>query len=91
MRKNDIADYVVSNTNLTKSQALEAVECVFNAISDSLCKGESVFLRGFATFKVHRSKERKARNISKGTTISIPSQRTAKLVLGKELKNRLNK
>lgn len=91
MRKNDIADYLVSNTHLSRSQAIAAVDGVFNAISESLNEGESVFIRGFATFKAYTTKKRKARNISKGTTVIIPAQRSAKLVISKQLKNRMNK
>lgn len=91
MRKAEIAEYVISNTSLTKSQAIAAVDCIFEAISQSLSKGENVYVRGFATFKVHKSPERKARNISKGTTVIIPAHSSAKLIPSKELKNKMNK
>ena len=49
MKKNDIVDYVINNTTLSRSQAIAATESVVEAISSSLVKGESVFIRGFAT------------------------------------------
>ena len=90
MKKNDIVDYVINNTTLSRSQAIAATESVVEAISSSLVKGESVFIRGFATIKAVTTAPKKARNISKGTVVSIPAQNTAKLVLSKELKNRMN-
>ena len=90
MKKNDIVDYVINNTTLSRSQAIAATESVIEAISSSLVKGESVFIRGFATIKAVTTAPKKARNISKGTVVSIPAQNTAKLVLSKELKNRMN-
>lgn len=90
MKKNDIVDYVINNTTLSRSQAIAATESVVEAISSSLAKGESVFIRGFATIKAVTTAPKKARNISNGTVVSIPAQNTAKLVLSKELKNRLN-
>ena len=38
----------------------------------------------------HRAKRKKARNISKGTTVVIPAQRSAKLIISKQLKARMN-
>lgn len=90
MKKNDIVDYVISNTTLSRSQAIAATESVVEAISNSLINGESVFIRGFATIKAIQKAPKKARNISKGVTVYIPAQNTAKLVLSKELKNRMN-
>lgn len=90
MKKNDIVDYVISNTTLSRSQAIAATDCVVEAISKSLINGESVFIRGFATIKAVTTAAKKARNISKGVTVYIPAQNTAKLVLSKELKNRMN-
>lgn len=90
MKKNDIVDYVISNTTLSRSQAIAATDCVVEAISNSLINGESVFIRGFATIKAIQKAPKKARNISKGTVVTIPEQNSAKLVLSKELKHRMN-
>lgn len=90
MIKNEIAELVVSNTNLSKSQAIEAVDAVFKAISMSLTHGESVYVRGFGTFKAVTTKERNGRNISKGTTVKIPARHTVKLIPGKQLKSLMN-
>ena len=90
MKKIDIVDYIVNNTTLSRSQAIAATDSVVQAISNSLIKGDSVFIRGFATIKAVTTAPKKARNISKGTVVSIPAQNTAKLVLSKELKERMN-
>lgn len=90
MRKIDIVDHIVNNTTLSRSQAIAATDSVIEAISNSLVKGESVFIRGFATIKAVKIAPKKARNISEGTVVTIPAQNTAKLVLSKELKQRMN-
>ena len=90
MKKNDIVDYVINNTTLSRSQAIAATEAVVEAISKSLVKGESVFIRGFATIKAVTTAPKKARNISKGIVVTIPARRTAKIILGRELKNQMN-
>lgn len=90
MKKNDIVDYVINNTTLSRSQAIAATDSVVEAISISLIKGESVFIRGFATIKAVTTAPKKARNISKGIVVTIPARRTAKIILGRELKNQMN-
>ena len=89
MTKNEIADHIVSTTTLSRSQAIKAIDGVFETIGNSLCKGESVYVRGFATFKAYTSKERNARNISTGETVFVPARRSAKLIISKELKNKM--
>ena len=91
MRKNDIAEHIVSTTTLSRSQAIQAIDSAFEAIGNSLCKGESVYVRGFATFRSVLSKQKKARNINKGTTIIVPEKRSAKLIICKQLKDQMNK
>lgn len=51
MIKSDIVDYIINTTTLSRSQAIAATDSVVEAISNSLIKGESVFIRGFATIK----------------------------------------
>ena len=90
MRKIDIVDNIVNNTTVSRSQAIEAIDSVVETISNSLVNGESVFIRGFATFKAITTAPKKARNISKGTLVTIPALKSAKLILSKQLKNRMN-
>lgn len=90
MIKSDIVDYIINTTTLSRSQAIAATDSVVEAISNSLIKGESVFIRGFATIKTVTTAPKKARNISKGIVVTIPARRTAKIILGRELKNQMN-
>ena len=43
-----------------------------NEVIDSVSENESVFLRGFGTFKAKKRAEKTGRNIKKNTTIIIP-------------------
>lgn len=60
MRKIEIVEHVINNTTISRSQAIQAVDCAFDAIEKALCKGESVYIRGFGTIKTYITKERKA-------------------------------
>lgn len=59
MRKIEIVEHVINNTTISRSQAIQAVDCAFDAIEKALCKGESVYIRGFGTIQdlYHKRKE----------------------------------
>lgn len=88
MTKNEIISEVVSTTNLTRSQVTKAYDAIFNSIKKSLIKGESVSLRGFATIKVVKTKERIS--YLHGKQVPIPACATARLKLSMELKKQMN-
>ena len=90
MKKTDIVEHVINNTKLTRSQAIAATESVVEAISQSLINGESVYLRGFATIKAITKAPKKGRNLNSGKEVAIPARKSAKLMLCKELKERMN-
>lgn len=90
MTKNDIVKAVCENCEVPKSTAIHAVDCMMQVLSDALVNGDNVYLRGFGTFVVKTTKEKKARNISKGTVVIVPAQRTVKFKLSKQLKKRIN-
>ena len=43
------------------------------SVRESMIAGNEVFLRGFGSFIIKQRAEKKARNISKNTTIVIPA------------------
>lgn len=90
MTKQDIIDHLTNDCGLHRSSAIRAVEGVIGAISDSLARGEAVTLRGFATIKPVEKAEKIGRDIGADKPMVIPAQRSAKLVLSKELKEKLN-
>lgn len=90
MTKQDIINHLTNDCGLHRSSAIRAVDGVINSISDALARGESVTLRGFATIKPVKVARKIGRNISAGSTIVIPPHRSVKLVLSKELKDKLN-
>lgn len=59
MRKIEIVEHVINNTTISRSQAIQAVDCAFDAIEKALCKGESVYIRGFWHYQdlYHKRKE----------------------------------
>ena len=88
--KNDLIGLVADKAGLTKAQAGEAVDAVFDAVTASLKKGEEVRLVGFGTFAVSKRKASIGRNPATGAEIKIPASNQAKFKPGKGLKDAIN-
>ena len=90
MNKNDLIGVVADKAKVTKAQAGEAVDAVFDAITESLKKGDEVRLVGFGTFAVSHRKASTGRNPATGAEIKIPASNQAKFKPGKGLKDAIN-
>ena len=73
MTKADIVNEIAKETGIDKLTVLKTVEAFMDNVKDSLAKGDNVYLRGFGSFIVKKRAQKTARNISKNTTIIIPS------------------
>ena len=76
MTKAELVSKISLNTGVEKLTTLAIVESMMSEIKDSIAENESVFLRGFGTFKEKKRAEKTGRNIKKNTTIIIPSHYT---------------
>ena len=90
MNKNELTSVVADKTGLSKSQAGEAVDAVFDAITGALKGNDEVRLVGFGTFAVSKRKASKGRNPATGAEIDIPASNQPKFKPGKGLKDALN-
>ena len=89
--KNDIVDHVVNNVEgLTKKQASEAVDAVFEAVTSSLVDGDKVAVTGFGTFNISHREERQGRNPQTGASITIKASNNVRFKAGKQLKESVN-
>lgn len=73
MTKAEIVNEIAKNTGIDKATVLTTVESFMEVVKDSLAKKDNVYLRGFGSFIIKERAEKKARNISKNTTITIPA------------------
>jgi DNA-binding protein HU-beta len=73
MTKADIVNEISKNTGIEKITVQKTVEAFMEVVKDSLAKEKNVYLRGFGSFIVKKRAQKTARNISKNTTIIIPS------------------
>ena len=73
MTKAEIVSKISEKTGVEKVTALAVVEAFMAEVKVSVSSNQSVFLRGFGTFKPKKRAEKTGRNISKNTTIIIPA------------------
>ena len=86
MNREELAAAVAERAGVTKKAAGEAVEAVFETISDALKTGERVGLTGFGAFDVRDRAERMGRNPQTGEKIRIPATRMPVFKASKILK-----
>ena len=87
MIKVDIVNEVAKVAEITKVKAEVAVDAVFNAMRDSMQRGERIELRGFGVFQVKPRKRGIGRNPRTGREVRIPPGRTIRFKPGKDLQS----
>ncbi|MEL6507494.1 MAG: HU family DNA-binding protein [Pseudomonadota bacterium] len=90
MNKNEFIDRVADFAGISKAEAGRSVDAVFDAITDTLKKGDDVRLVGFGTFAAVKRAARDGRNPRTGETIKIKASIQPKFTAGKGLKDALN-
>lgn len=86
MNKQDLIDFVANETKLTKKDANQAVDAVFNGIISGLKAEKEARFTGFGSFKVQKTAARKGRNPRTGKEITIAASNRPTFKAGKELK-----
>ena len=91
MTKADIIETVYEKVGgFSKKEAADVVESVFDAIKETLEKGEKIKVSGFGNFLVREKKERVGRNPQTGDKITIRARRVLTFKPSQVLKNALN-
>ena len=90
MNKAELVNDVAERMSDSKMKAEEAVNAVFDAISQALKRGDEVRLPAFGVFVVSQTSERKARKPQTGEEVTVPAGKRARFRPGKALKEMLN-
>lgn len=80
----------IDNPHLYQRDVERIINTIFGEISDALCKGDRVELRGFGAFSVKHRPARTGRNPRTGAPVSVAAKRVPFFKTGKELRERLN-
>ncbi|MGR3176744.1 MAG: HU family DNA-binding protein [Candidatus Anammoxibacter sp.] len=86
MRKIDLVNKIANGAGYTKVSTSEIVNLVFETISESLKKGESVNILGFGSFNVVQLKAKKGRDWRTGKELKIPARKAPKFKASENLK-----
>ena len=90
MTKSELIDALAERGKLTKARAELVVNCVFDAMTEALERGEGIEIRGFGSFTVRPYKPYSGRNPRTGEPVPVPAKRLPFFKVGKELKELVN-
>ena len=76
---------------LLRKDIKKVLEVIFIEISEALCRGENIEIRGFGMFKTTLRKARIGRNPRNSKLIQIPEKKAIKWKMSKTFFKRLNK
>jgi len=88
--KSELIDALAVRSNLTKARAELVVNCVFDAMTEALERGEGIEIRGFGSFTVRPYRPYEGRNPRTGEPVPVPAKRLPFFKVGKELKELVN-
>ncbi len=90
MNKANLAELVHAKIGGTKVQSEEVVQSIFDAIINTLKKGDEVSIAGFGIFKTAKRAARAGRNPRTGEALTIKAKISAKFKQSSTLDKFLN-
>ncbi len=86
MTKADLADAIFEKVGLSKKEAQEIIEIIFDTLKQTFKEGESVKVPGFGTFHVRKKAARRGRNPKTGEDLQITPRRVISFKTSEKLK-----
>lgn len=90
MTKQELVEFIAKEANLTKADALRALDATLAGIEKGLKKSGKVALVGFGTFAAKKRAARTGINPLTKESIKIPAKTVASFKAGSKLKDALN-
>ncbi|MBW1804097.1 MAG: integration host factor subunit alpha [Deltaproteobacteria bacterium] len=90
LTKDRIIDSIYKNTDLMKSEAVQAFQSLMEIMKQTLESGEDILISGFGKFCVKEKKERKGRNPQTGNDLTLGARRVVTFKWSGKLKEKLN-
>ena len=91
MKKKDLVESIAKQCDISKTTASDAIDIIFQSITDAINNDEKVDIKGFGSFNIIDSKARKGRNPHTGEEIEIKASRVPTFKASKSLKDYCNK
>ena len=90
MNKANLIKQVSEKSNIELKAAKVIVNTFFDAMRESLEKGDRIEIRGFGTFVVRHYGAYKGRNPKTGEIVHVPPKKLPYFKVGREMKTLLN-
>ncbi|NCO68065.1 MAG: integration host factor subunit alpha [Nitrospirae bacterium CG_4_10_14_0_8_um_filter_41_23] len=91
MTKADLVDRIFEKIGLSKKEALEIIEILFDTMKQTFVEGESVKISGFGTFNVRQKMARRGRNPKTGDDLEITPRKVITFRASNQLKSGIEK
>ncbi|NIU85091.1 MAG: integration host factor subunit alpha [Candidatus Thorarchaeota archaeon] len=91
MTKADLVEIIFEKVGLSKKEAQDIIEIIFDTIKHSFVEGESVKIPGFGTFNVRKKAARRGRNPQTGEELEIAPRRVLTFKASNQLKSLIEK
>jgi integration host factor subunit beta len=91
MTKREIIEELLSRRRrITHRESETIVNAMFDAMANSLMRGERIEIRGFGSFAVKQRRARQGRNPKTGQLVSVDAKQIPFFRAGKELRIEVN-
>jgi len=90
MKKSDLSLKLSEKVNIPAYVTKVTVDAIFNAMMESLKKGDRIEIRGFGSFVVRHYGAYTGRNPKTGKMVDVPPKKLPYFKVGKELKEMVN-
>ncbi|MEW6569863.1 MAG: integration host factor subunit alpha [Nitrospirota bacterium] len=87
MTKADLIERIFEKIGLSKKEAQEIVEIIFDVMKQAFVEGESVKISGFGTFNVRQKSSRRGRNPKTGEDLEITPRKVITFRASNQLKS----
>ena len=91
MTKADLVEKIFEKIGLSKKEAQEIIEVLFDTMKQTFIEGESVKLPGFGTFNIRQKMSRRGRNPKTGEELEITPRRVITFRASNQLKSVMEK
>ena len=90
VKKSDLSLRLSKRVNIPVNISRVVVDAIFNAMMESLKKGERIDIRGFGSFVVKHYGAYTGRNPRTGIMVDVPPKKLPYFKVGKELREMVN-
>lgn len=90
LTKSAIVDQICQATDLSRTDAANALETLLETTKTTLERGDSVMITGFGKFQTKKKSERRGRNPYTGDNLTLEGRRVVTFKCSGVLKDKLN-